>query len=86
MGRFRGIHGHVNVFEYCSGSDATAAVRGLDQVVAGSATMFASQSIHENTRLGNLLGFDEKARAIDFPGLRHIPHVRFPLLSEGKVL
>lgn len=70
-------HDHVNVFEDLAWSDATAAVRGFDQVVTGLATVFATEGIDEGEGLGELFGFDQEPSAIDVPFCGRFPHCAF---------
>jgi len=71
-------HGHVDIFKNQPGRDASGAVGGLDQIVAGLATMFPPKCIDEQKRLGKLAGFDQEARAINFPCGGCFSHVHHP--------
>ena len=74
----RWAHGHVDIFKNQPGRDASGAVGGLDQIVARLATMFPPKCIDEQQRLGELAGFDQETRAIDFPCGGRFSHVHHP--------
>ena len=77
-------HGHINVFENFAALYATAAVGGFNQIIASLPTLFAPKYIDEHQRLGELLGLDQEACAIDVPCGSRI-HVVHPL-GEGEPL
>jgi len=77
-------HGHVNVFENFAALDAAAAVGGFNQIIARLPTLFPPEYIDEHQRLGELLGLDQEACAIDVPCASRI-HVVHPL-GEGEPL
>jgi hypothetical protein len=72
-------HGHVNVFKNRARRDASTAVGGLNQVVAGLAVMFPPERVYEDEWLVELLGFDQESSAINLPCSRGFSHVPFPL-------
>jgi hypothetical protein len=59
--------GNVDVFEDGLSRDAFYAVRGLDEVVAGTAGLFAAESVGENEWLGELTSTHQETGAIDGP-------------------
>jgi len=71
-------HRDVNVFKDQPRSDALSAIGWLDQIVAGLAAVLPSECVDEEERLSELSGFDEEARAIDFPGGTSFSHVHLP--------
>ena len=74
----RWAHGHVDIFKNQPGRDASGAVGGLDQIVAGLAAMFAAECVDEEERLCKLPGFDQEASAINFPCGGCFSHVHLP--------
>ena len=60
-------HHYIDVLENLAGSDAAAAVRGLDQVVTRLAAVFATECVDEGEGLSELFCFDQEAGAIDVP-------------------
>ena len=84
VGRFVGCpHRHVDIFKNQAGSDALAAVGGLDQIVTGLAVMFAPECIDEDERFSELASFDQEAGAINFPCSRVFLPVPFGLVLFG---
>jgi hypothetical protein len=61
------MHWHINVFEQLAGMNAADAFRGLDEIVAGLAGLFASESVGKNERFGELTGLHEETRAVNGP-------------------
>jgi hypothetical protein len=57
----------VDVFEEGLGGDPAYAVRGLDEVVAGPAGLFAAESVGKNERFGKLTSAHQKTGAVDGP-------------------
>lgn len=60
-------HGDVDVLEDLARRDALQAVGRFDEVVAFLSVMFASEGVDEVERFGQLLGLDQKARAVRLP-------------------
>lgn len=58
---------HVDVFEDGSSGDASYAVRGLDEVVAGTAGLFPAESVGKNEWLSELTSAHQETGAIDGP-------------------
>jgi len=58
---------HVDVFEDGLGSDAFYTIRGLDEVVAGAAGLFAAESVGKNEWLTELTSTHQETGAIDGP-------------------
>lgn len=58
---------HVDVFEGGSGGDAFDAAAGLDEVVSGTAGLFAAESVGKNEWFGELTGAHQKTGAVDDP-------------------
>jgi|SRR5579863_6533326 len=81
--RRRRAHYHVNILENLATLDSAAAVRRFNQIIARLTALFQSECIDEHERFGELLRFDQKARAINVPYSRRIPHLRSPL-GEGE--
>jgi hypothetical protein len=63
-------HNDVNIFENLAGRDADYAVGGLDQIVALTPRVLTAKRIHEAETGAELLGLDEKTRAVGFPFCR----------------
>jgi len=80
----RGCERHVNVFEEGLGDDPSHAVRGLDEVVAGPAGLFAAERVGKDERFGELTSAHQKTGAIDGPWVFKI-HGAFFHLSAGPV-
>jgi hypothetical protein len=57
----------VDVFEEGLGGDPAYAVRGLDEVVAGLAGLFAAESVGKDERFGELTSAHQKTGAVDGP-------------------
>ena len=57
----------VDVFEEGLGGDPAYAVRGLDEVVAGPAGLFAAESVGKDERFGELTSAHQKTGAVDDP-------------------
>ena len=77
--------GHVDVFEDGLGGDASYAVGGLDEVVAGTSGLFAAESVGKNERLCELTSAHQETGAEDGPMAFHI-HDAIPLGGgPGKV-
>jgi hypothetical protein len=70
---------YVNVFKDGLGGDAAYAVRGLDQVIAGTAGLFAAEGVGEDEWFGELAGAYEKTGAVYGPLVVwiHGAHLRF---------
>ena len=60
-------HGHVDVFEYSLGGDSSYAVGGLDEVIAGTAGLFAAETVGKDEWFGELTSAHQKTGAIDGP-------------------
>ncbi len=60
-----------------------AAVGGFDEVVSGLPVMFTPEGVDEIERFGELLSFDQKAGAINFPCSRVFLPVPFGLVLFG---
>jgi len=58
---------HVDVFKDGLAGYPLHAVGGLDEVVAGTAGLFATQSVGEGERFGKLTGAHQEAGAVDSP-------------------
>ena len=59
--------GHVDVFEYGLGGDSPYAVGGLDEVVAGTAGLFAAECVGKDERFGELTGAHQETGTVDSP-------------------
>jgi len=57
----------VDVFEEGLGGDPAYAVRGLDEVVAGLAGLFAAESVGKDERFGKLTSAHQETGAVDDP-------------------
>jgi hypothetical protein len=57
----------VDVFEEGLGGDPAYAVRGLDEVVAGLAGLFAAESVGKDERFGELTSAHQETGAVDDP-------------------
>jgi hypothetical protein len=57
----------IDVFEKRSGGDASQAVRGLDDVVAGSAGLLAAESVGKDERFGKLTSPHQETCAVNGP-------------------
>ena len=62
-----GCERHVDVFEENLPGDPSYAVRGLDEVIAGAAGLFAAESIGKDERFGELTSAHQEAGAVDSP-------------------
>ena len=62
-----GCERHVDVFEENLPGDTSYAVRGLDDVIAGAAGLFAAESIGKDERFGELTSAHQEAGAVDGP-------------------
>ena len=60
---------HVDIFKESAAGNAANAVGSFDDIVAGTTGVFAAEGVGEDERLGELTGADEKARAINVPGI-----------------
>ncbi len=58
---------HVDVFEEGLGGDAHYAAAGLDEIVAGTARLFAAECVGKNEWFGELTGAHQKTGAVDGP-------------------
>lgn len=58
---------HVDVFEEELGGDPSHAVRGLDEVIAGAAGLFATKSVGKDERFGKLTSVHQEAGAVNGP-------------------
>jgi hypothetical protein len=63
----RGRERHVDVFEEGLSGDPSYAGRGLDEVIAGLAGLFAAESVGKNERFGKLTSAHQKTGAVDGP-------------------
>jgi hypothetical protein len=59
--------GYIDVFEDGLSGDPSDAVGGLDQVVAGTAGLFAAESVGEDHRLSELTGAHQETCAVYGP-------------------
>ena len=76
---------HVDVFEDGLGGDAFYTVRGLDEVVAWAAGLFAAESVGKNEWLGELTSTHQETGAIDGPLAFKIHGTFFhPLAGLGR--
>lgn len=74
LGSKRFIQGYVNVFKNFPGSDTTGSIGGQNQVVAGLARMFASETIDKREGLVKLPCLNQEACAICRPITQHSLH------------
>src|SRR5208282_1688283 len=58
---------HVDVFDDGLGGDSFYAVGGFDEVVSGTARLFAAESVGEDERFGELTSANQKTGAVDGP-------------------
>src|SRR5882762_4604074 len=65
--KLRGRERHVDVFEEGLSGDPFYSGRGLDEVIAGLAGLFAAESVGKNERFGKLTSAHQKTGAIDGP-------------------
>src|ERR1700676_946927 len=70
--KLRGRERQVDVFEEGLSGDPSYAGRGLDEVVAGLAGLFAAKSVGKNEWFGKLTSAHQKTGAIDGPLAFHI--------------
>src|SRR5882724_2419809 len=72
---------HIDVLEQSARTNAAEPFRGLDNIIAGVAGMFAAEGVGKNERLGQLTGSNNKARAVNGPRTFHL-HKTSPLGGE----
>ena len=77
-------HGHVDVFEKFPRSDAAHAVGRFDEVISFLSAVLSPESVDEEKRFGELLGPDQKARAISLPVVCCYSHDAHHPWGEGK--
>src|ERR1700704_3957964 len=65
--RLRGRERHVDVFEESLSGDPFYSGRGLDEVIAGLAGLFAAESVGKNEGFGKLTSAHQKTSAVDGP-------------------
>lgn len=65
--KLRGRERHVDVFEEGLSGDPSYAGRGLDEVIAGLAGLFAAESVGKNEGFGKLTSAHQKTGAVDSP-------------------
>ena len=65
--KLRGRERHVDVFEEGLSGDPFYSGRGLDEVIAGLAGLFAAESVGKNERFGKLTSAHQKTGAVDGP-------------------
>jgi len=65
--KLRGRERHVDVFEQGLSGDPSYSGRGLDEVIAGLAGLFAAESVGKNERFGKLTSAHQKTGAVDGP-------------------
>ena len=63
----RGRERDVDIFEDGLGGDPSYAVGGLDEVVAGTAGLFAAESVGKDERFGELTSTHQETGAVDGP-------------------
>jgi hypothetical protein len=66
-GRRNRSHRDVHILEDLAALNAAAAVGGFNEIVPGLTAMLAAERIDKGEWFGELLGFDQKAGAIDLP-------------------
>jgi len=71
-----GCERHVDVFEEDLAGDPSHAVRGLDEVIAGTAGLFATESVGKDEWFGELTSVHQEAGAVNGPLIFEI-HKRF---------
>ena len=62
-----GCERHVDVFEKNLAGDPSHAVRGLDEVIAGAAGLFAAESVGKDERFSELTSAHQETGAVDSP-------------------
>lgn len=72
---------HIDVLELSARTNAAEPFRGLDNVVARLAGMFAAEGVGKSERLGQLTGSNNEARAVNVPCIFNL-HKTSPL-GEG---
>jgi hypothetical protein len=82
--KLRGCERHVDIFEDGLGGDPSYAVRGLDEVVAGPAGLFAAKSVGKDEGFGELTSAHQETGAVDGPFTFKI-HSAFFHPSAGQV-
>jgi hypothetical protein len=70
--KLRGRERHVDVFEEGLSGDPSYSGRGLDEVIAGLAGLFAAESVGKNERFGKLTSAHQETGAVDGPLAFHI--------------
>jgi hypothetical protein len=70
--KLRGRERHVDVFEESLSGNPSYTGRGLDEVIAGLAGLFAAESVGKNERFGKLTSAHQKTGAVDGPLAFHI--------------
>jgi len=69
--RYRGSHGHVNIFEELPRNRAAQTMRRLDQIITRLPVVFPAQRIEKVDRFRELSGSNQKARVIRVPLRSH---------------
>ena len=88
--KLRGRERHVDVFEEGLSGDPSYSGRGLDEVIAGLAGLFAAESVGKNEGFGKLTSAHQKTGAVDGPLMFHIhsaflsPHPIFVLVVTER--
>ncbi len=75
---------HVDVFEEGLGGDAHYAAAGLDEIVAGTARLFAAECVGKNEWFGELTGAHQKTGAVEDPLAFRIHVALSSTLPQGK--
>ena len=70
--KLRGRERHVDVFEEGLSGDPFYSGRGLDEVIAGLAGLFAAESVGKNEGFDKLTSAHQKTGAVDGPLMFHI--------------
>jgi len=65
--QFLGGEQHVDIFEKSTTGDATNAIGGFQEIIAGLSAVFPTEGIGEDERLGELTRTHEKTSAIKIP-------------------
>jgi len=58
---------HVDIFEKGTGGDSFHAIGGLDEIIAGSAGLFAAEGVGECEGFGELTSAHQESGAVDGP-------------------
>src|SRR5258708_26998597 len=83
--KLHGCQRQVDVFEEGLRGDPSYAGRGLDEVIAGLAGLFAAESVGKNERFGKLTNPHQKTSTVDGPFAFKI-HKSFLLFNPVWVL